>query len=755
MGTGAPCVDLAGTGAPSVDLAGTGAPSVDLAGTGASCVDLAGKGASCVDLAGTGASCVDLAGTGALCVDLVGTGASCVNLAGTGALCVDLAGTGAPCVDLAGTGASRVDLAGTGASRVDLAGTGASRVDLAGTGASRVDLAGTGALCVDLAGTGASRVALAGTGALCVDLAGTGMGSETSIIAHHRPAARAVVSSSEYSVDDDCSALSKMVGMVDKLISILSDCEITEKDCAALTSALRSNPSQLRELNLDNRNLRDPGVKLLSVVLEDPDCKLEKLWLRDCGVTDEGFAALTSALRSNPSHLRLLDLSGNKLGDSVPLLSAVLEDPHCKLENLWLSYCGVTDEGFAALTSALRSNPSHLRLLDLTGNKLGDSVPLLSAVLEDPHCKLENLWLRYCGVTDEGFAALTSALRSNPSHLRLLDLSGNKLGDSVPLLSAVLEDPHCKLENLRLRYCGVTDEGFAALTSALRSNPSHLRLLDLTGNKLGDSVPLLSAVLEDPHCKLEKLWLRDCGVTDEDCAALTSALRSNPSQLRELNLDNRNLRDPGVKLLSVVLEDPDCKLEKLWLRYCGVTDEGFAALTSALRSNPSHLRLLDLSVNKLGDSVPLLSAVLEDPHCKLENLGLSYCGVTDEGFAALTSALRSNPSHLRLLDLSVNKLGDSVPLLSAVLEDPHCKLEKLWLRYCGVTDEGFAALTSALRSNPSHLRELDLTGNKLGDSDMKLLSDLKNDPHYKLETLYCKWIIYYRLQNTVICNIFR
>ncbi|KAK7118084.1 hypothetical protein R3I94_021810 [Phoxinus phoxinus] len=287
----------------------------------------------------------------------------------------------------------------------------------------------------------------------------------------------------------------------------LSDCGVTEKDCAALTSVLRSNPSQLRQIDMIGKKLRDPGVKLLSVVLEDPDCKLEKLWLRDCGVTDEGCAALTSALRSNPSHLRKLDLSRNQLGDSVHLLSAVLEDPHCKLETLWLNSCGVTDEGCAALTSALRSNPSHLRQLGLSGNKLGDSVHLLSAVLEDPRCKLENLQLSCCGVTDEGCAALTSALRSNPSHLRTLDLSGNKLGDSVHLLSAVLEDPHCKLETLRLCGCGVTDEGCAALTSALRSNPSHLRELDLSRNKLGDSdMKLLSDLKNDPHYKLETLF---------------------------------------------------------------------------------------------------------------------------------------------------------------------------------------------------------------------------------------------------------
>ncbi len=59
----------------------------------------------------------------------------------------------------------------------------------------------------------------------------------------------------------------------------------------------------------------------------------------------------------------------------------------------------------------------------------------------------------------------------------------------------------------RLYDCGVTDEGCAALASALRSNSSHLRDLDLSGNKLGASgVNLLSNLLKDPHCKLEKLW---------------------------------------------------------------------------------------------------------------------------------------------------------------------------------------------------------------------------------------------------------
>ncbi|XP_059418604.1 NACHT, LRR and PYD domains-containing protein 12-like isoform X5 [Carassius carassius] len=390
---------------------------------------------------------------------------------------------------------------------------------------------------------------------------------------------------------------------------------------------------------------------------------------------------------------------------------------------------------FVLLTSEEELNQFCLDKF-VKGNNKHENMKVLQKLL--PVIKeSRSVQLRDCGVTYEGCAALALALRSNPSHLRQLDLSGNEIGDSgVTLLSAGLNDPHCKLEKLWLSNCGITDEGCAALASALTSNPSHLRHLSLTGNQLGNSVNLLSDVLQNPHCKLEKLWLNDCDVPDEGCAALASALRSNSSHLRELNLSGNKIGDSGVMLLSAGLEDLHCELEILWLRDCGITNEGCAALASALRSNPSHLRRLDLSWNKKGDlGVKLLCAGLKDPHCKLEELQLRDCGVTHEGCAALASALGSNPSHLRHLDLSWNKIEDlGVKRLCAGLKGNHCKLEMLWLRDCGITDEGCVALASALRSNSSLLRHLNLTGNKLGESGVKLLKD---NPHYKLETVYC------------------
>ena len=53
-----------------------------------------------------------------------------------------------------------------------------------------------------------------------------------------------------------------------------------------------------------------------------------------------------------------------------------------------------------------------------------------------------------------------------------------------------------------------------------------------------------------------------------------------------------------------------------------------------------------------------------------------------------------------------------------------------------VTQEGCASLASALSSNPSHLRELDLSYNHpAGDSGVTLLSALLQDSRWRLDTL--------------------
>lgn len=60
----------------------------------------------------------------------------------------------------------------------------------------------------------------------------------------------------------------------------------------------------------------------------------------------------------------------------------------------------------------------------------------------------------------------------------------------------------------------------------------------------------------------------------------------------------------------------------------------------------------------------------------------------------------------------------------------HCRF-----RDCQVTNEGCSGLAATLKSNQSHLKKLDLSGNKLGDLGEQKLADIEMDPRYKLEML--------------------
>ncbi|XP_029605767.1 NACHT, LRR and PYD domains-containing protein 3 isoform X2 [Salmo trutta] len=445
---------------------------------------------------------------------------------------------------------------------------------------------------------------------------------------------------------------------------------------------------------------------------------------------EETFKYLSDKIKMESSPERIINLFHclNELGDN-----SVVEEIQTSLRSGTLSETKLQPHQCSALAFVLLMSEGVLDEFHLkTYNTSVEGRLRLLPVVKT--CKKASL--AGCDLTYTSCWTLASALQTPNCPLTELDLSYNDLGDrGVKLLCAGLHN----IQTLILGPCGLTEGCCLHLASVLRAPNSQLQQLELRYNDLHDSgVTLLCAGLKDPNCKLQTLGLSQCGLTEGCCSDLASVLCSTNSQLKQLELRDNDLQDSGVTLLSDGLADPNCKLQKLGLGQCGLTEGCCSDLASVLRAPNSQLKQLELRDNDLQDSgVTLLSDGLGDPNCELQTLGLSGCEVTEEGCAALASALRSNPSHLRELDLSYNHPGDSAGgLLSAGQGDPTYKLMKL-----NVDHGAECRLVSGLRKYACQLTMDPNTANThlLLSKENRKVTRVDKEQHYEDHPDRFKW----------------
>uniref|UniRef100_A0A3P9HSB2 NACHT domain-containing protein n=1 Tax=Oryzias latipes TaxID=8090 RepID=A0A3P9HSB2_ORYLA len=186
-------------------------------------------------------------------------------------------------------------------------------------------------------------------------------------------------------------------------------------------------------------------------------------------------------------------------------------------------------------------------------------------------------------------SALAYTLQMSEEVLDELDLNQYKTSDEGKrrLIPAVR---NCRKFRLSER-CGLSETYCEIVASALKSNPSHLTELDLSNNSLKDSsMKVLCWLVHFYICSsslklkglvskifwiFEKLnifdslnslqWKKtvDCNLSQISCNSLVSALKKNPSNLTELDLNGNYLQDSGFHPLCGFLESPDCRLRTL------------------------------------------------------------------------------------------------------------------------------------------------------------------------------------------------
>ena len=233
-------------------------------------------------------------------------------------------------------------------------------------------------------------------------------------------------------------------------------------------------------------------------------------------------------------------------------------------------------------------------------------------------------------------------------------------------------------------------------------------------------------------CKLTKLTvLTGCSLADQYTENLCNALQDERCQLTDLSLQFNCISYEGARMLfGHTLTKKHCKLTKLELKSCFLTEDCIPSLCKALQDKLCRLTELSLEGNHIGDkgACTLFEVGVRKEHCKLTKLHLVYCSLTDQCMPGLCKLLQDERCQLTTLSLATNAIGDEAActLFENGLTNEHCKLTKLDLSRCSLTDQCIPSLLKVLQDKHCGLNELRLSGNKFTEDSKQSICEVDN-----------------------------
>ncbi|XP_016309213.1 protein NLRC3-like, partial [Sinocyclocheilus anshuiensis] len=210
-----------------------------------------------------------------------------------------------------------------------------------------------------------------------------------------------------------------------------------------------------------------------------------------------------------------------------------------------------------AVDKTLQSKTGHLDffLRFLLGLSVESHQHLLQGLIKQTRISSDS--------NEETVEYIKKKIRSNRSPEKFMNLFHclNELGDH-----SLVEEIQHYLRSGTIKEVKLSSSQWSAVAFVLLTSEKELDVFDLktfvVGSNKAENMKVFQKLL--PVIKESRsVHISDCGLTDEGCADLASALRSNTSHLRELNLSWNKLGSSGVALLCSVLKNPQCKLEKL------------------------------------------------------------------------------------------------------------------------------------------------------------------------------------------------
>ena len=274
----------------------------------------------------------------------------------------------------------------------------------------------------------------------------------------------------------------------------------------------------------------------------------------------------------------------------------------------------------------------------------------------------------------------------------------------------------CKhMKNLKKLHLGLADLSEESYLESLRLLEQRcveelelFRPRSVTTGNIFKTLMESKCSLNHEHSKLIRLYISAHDVTDEILPTLCEFFRNGHAIcLKELGLVHCKISSCKLSIFCEVLDNKLCpELTYLDLGFNNIADEGVRKLCKTTKEKLLKLTKLDLCDCSLtNECVPALCELLRNECCNLIDLVLgTNLGINDEG--------------LRIL-------------CKHALTNEHCKLEKLNLSDCSLTDDCLPELCNALQHEYCRLNKLYLDGNKFTEKGKKSICEIETHEHCK------------------------
>ena len=255
----------------------------------------------------------------------------------------------------------------------------------------------------------------------------------------------------------------------------------------------------------------------------------------------------------------------------------------------------------------------NLKKLDLFGVELSQESYLEALKLLEQRC-IQELLLRgpRSGTTGNIFESLLKSKCSlnheQCNRLTKLHISDHNItGKILSTMCAFFRNGHAVyLQELHLSFCEISWLELSVLCEILDNKLCpELTFLGLGYNNIADKglTELCQHLTNHRLLKLAKLNLWGCSLTNKCVPALCEPLRNKCCNLTDLSLaDNPGIKDEGLRILcEQALTNEHCKLEKLDLGNCSLSEDCLPDLCYALQCEHCKLTCLSLDENKITD----------------------------------------------------------------------------------------------------------------------------------------------------------